>query len=137
MKGWVNGVAAHLETAFPAADVVRGQRDGVWRDDQDLIAVWWPGWDELSRDTALASPTLTIRYFPRRSVQPDEAVPADPDPLLDAADALLAAFDRASAAVGFFTSGLSCRLSRVAPDYRTDVWRVDATLVAYTLGAAG
>ncbi len=137
MKDWLNGVANYLAAQFPAADVVRGERDGVWRDDQDLIAVWWPGWDTLTRDIALATPTLALRYFPRRSTQPADATPADPDVLLDAADALIAKLSRTTQAVGFFTSGLSCRLSSIRPNYAPDVWRIEATLIAYTVGDAG
>lgn len=137
MKDWLNGVAAHLTTTFAAADVVRGERDGVNRSDKDLVAVWWPGWDELSRDTALASPTLKLRYFPRRGKEPADTAPADPDAILDAADALIAAFGRDTQQVGVFTAGLSCRLATLRPDYGSDVWRVEGDLIAYTLGAAG
>ena len=83
-----------------------------------------------------AQPTLTVRYFPNRSKQPAEDTPTDPAPLEEAADALLAFFDRASQAPGFFTTNLSCRLTTLRPDYRPTAWRVEGTLLAYTLGAA-
>lgn len=136
MKGWVNGVAAYLHTAFPDADVVRGERTGVNRSDNDLIAVWWPGWDELTRDTALASPTLKFRYFPRRGIEPQDVSPDDPDPILDAADALRSAFGRDTQPVGTFTAGLSCRLTTLKPDYSGTSWMVEGTLIAYMRGAA-
>jgi hypothetical protein len=133
---WREGVKTYLQSAFAAAEVVAGEREGVWRADKDLIAVWWPGWDELTRDIALASPTLTLRYFPARSKQPTDDQPTDPAPLELAGDALLAAFDRASQAVGFFAADLSCRLARLRPNYDPAVWRVEGTLIAYTLGQA-
>lgn len=137
MTGWVNGVVEKLQEALGDVEVVPGERDGVWRGEKDLVAVWWPGWDPLSRDIALASPTLTIRYFPRRGPEPNEATPANPAPLTDAGDALIGFFDRTTRAVGYFTEGLSCRLGPIRPSYATDVWRVEASLVAYTLGAGG
>lgn len=133
---WREGVVTALAAEFDTCEVVAGERDGVWRDPKlrDLIAVWWPGWAELERDIVLAQPTLTIRYFPNRSKQPAEDTPTDPSPLEDAADRLLAFFDRASQSPGFFTTNLSCRLTSLRPDYRADQWRVEATLLAYTLG---
>lgn len=127
-----------LAAAFTDCEVVAGERDGVWRDPElrDLIAVWWPGWEEITRDIALAQPSLTVRYFPNRSKQPAEDTPTDPSPLEQASDALLAFFDRASQAPGFFVDGLSCRIVTIVPDYRPEVWRVEAKLLAYTLGAA-
>ncbi len=138
MKGWVSGVVDKLQEALgDSVEVVPGERDGVWRGDKDLVAVWWPGWDTLQRDIALASPTLTIRYFPRRGAEQNESAPANADPILDAADALIGTLDRATQAVGYFTEGLSCRLSSLRPDYDPDVWRVEGTLVAYTVSEAG
>lgn len=132
---WASAVVSYLDSELAAADVEHGEMDGVQRD-RDVIAVWAPGWDEISRDVALAQPTLSLRYFPSRSKQPSDTVPPDPSPLEQAMDALLAAFDRASQAPGFFVDGLSCRLTTIRPDYRPELWRVDATLLAYTLGSA-
>lgn len=134
MTGWVDGVVEKLgDELGGTVVVVAGERDKAWRDDRDLVCVWWPGWDELSRDTALAQPQLTLRYFPKRSVQPADQTPVDPSPLTDAADVLLGYFTRATEGVGFFTSGLACRLTSLRPSYAKDVWRVEGTLVAYTL----
>lgn len=135
---WRAAVVSQLADAFDGCEVVPGQRVGVWRDPElrDLIVVWWPGWDEITRDIALAQPTLTVRYFPNRSKQPAEDTPTDPSPLEQAGDALLEFFDRASQAPGFFVDDLSCRLTTMRPDYRADFWHVEATLLAYTLGAA-
>lgn len=135
---WRQAVVTKLADAFDGCDVRAGERDGVWRgpDDRDLIVVFWPGWEEITRDVSLAQPTLTVRLFPHRSKQPAEDTPADPSPLEQAADQLLAFFDRASQAPGFFVEGLSCRVTSIAPDYRPEMWRVEAKLQAYTLGAA-
>lgn len=131
------GVCDKLASAFTGADVMAGIRDGVWRGEKALIVVWWSGYQVLQRDIALASPTITIRYFPPLSKQPAETMPRDPAPLEEAADALLAAFDRASQAVGYFAANTSWRLdSMPEPDMRPDFWRVEARLIAYTLGAA-
>lgn len=131
---WCAGVISYLVTTFPDADVEDGEQDGVVRD-KDVIAVWWPGWDELTRDIALAQPTLSLRYFPSRSKLPTSDAPAIGQPLRQAADALITAFDRGSQAVGFFTADLACRLASLRPNYDPAVWRVDGTLIAYTLGA--
>lgn len=135
LNGWREGVVTQLTSTFSNADVESGEQDGVSRD-RDLITVWWPGWDEIARDIALAAPTLQGRYFPARSKQPLTETPKDPAPLEEAADALLAFFDRASQAPGFFTDDLSCRLTTLRPNYDPALWRVEFTLVAYTLGAA-
>lgn len=132
---WRQAVHSYLAATFTEADVESGEQDGVQRE-RDLIAVWWPGWDEIARDISLAAPTLQLRYFLARSKMPAETSPADPSPLEQAADALLAAFDRASQAPGFFVTGLSCRITTIRPVYDAELWRVDATLLAYTLGAA-
>lgn len=133
ISGWREGVVSFLTTEFADAEVVSGERDGRWQGESDLIAVWWPGWEQLTRDVMLAAPTLTLRYFPAVSKQPTTDTPADPSALEDAADALIAAFDRASQAVGFFTANLSCRLASLRADYRPDVWRLEGSLIAYTL----
>lgn len=134
IAGWAAAVVTHLGSTLTGVDVEHGEMDGVQRD-RDVVAVWAPGWDEISRDTTLAQPTLALRYFPSRSKQPSESVPPDPSPLEDAMDTLLAAFDRASQAPGFFVAGLSCRLTQLRPSYDPSLWRVDGTLLAYTLGA--
>lgn len=137
MLGWLTGVKTYLATEFPSCEVVLGERkDRRWQGEQDLIAVWWPGWDELTRDVALAQPTLQLRYFPAKSKQPALDTPHDPTDLVVAGDLLLAAFPRPTTVPGFFTDGLACRLSTLRPNYAPDVWRVDGTLVAYTLGAS-
>jgi hypothetical protein len=131
---WRAAVCTKLATEFSGADVEPGEQQGVSRE-RDLIAVWWPGWDEIARDIALAAPTLQLRYFPGRSKQPATTTPPDPTPLEEAADALLAFFDRASQAPGFFVGDLSCRLTTLRPNYDPTFWHIEATLLAYTLGA--
>lgn len=135
---WRQGVVTYLADLFEYDEVVAGppEQDTVWRGESARLAVWAPGWDEISRDISLAAPTLTVRYSPALSKQPEPASPRDPSPIEDAMDALLAAFDRASQAPGFFTTNLSCRLTKLVPNYDPAIWRVEATLLAYTLGAA-
>jgi hypothetical protein len=130
---WREGVKTHLATQFPDADVVAGERDGVWRGDNDLIAVWWPGWDERSRDISLAQPTLTIRYFPALSKQPPPDTPIDPAALEQAADALLAAFPRSTQAANVFATDVAARITSLRPNYDQALWRVEATMIAYAL----
>lgn len=132
---WRQAVHDYLATQFSDAAVLSGSQDGVVRD-VDTIVVFWPGWDVLQRDIALATPTLTVRYFPARSKQPSATIPPDPSEIEAAADALIGAFDRASQGVGFFAANLSCRLSSMRPNYDPAVWRVEATLTAYALGVA-
>lgn len=132
---WAGGVITYLGETLEDVDVEHGEMDGVQRD-RDVIAVWWPGWDEITRDISLSQPTLSLRYFPARSKQPSDSIPPDPTPLEEAADALLGAFDRASQAPGFFTDDLSCRITTIRANYDPAIWRIDATLLAYTLGAS-
>jgi hypothetical protein len=133
---WREGVRVYLNDTFTNVEVVSGERDGVWRGETDLITVWWPGWDEIARDITLAAPQLIIRWFPNRSVVVAPDAPADPTDLEKAADALIDAFDRTSEQVGFFVPDLSCRLTSVKPNYDTSLWRVEATLLAFTVGVA-
>lgn len=138
IQEWRQGVHTYLETAFPDADVFSGppEKDSVVRD-HDAIFVWWPGpWEVLQRDIALAIPTLSVRYYPARSKQPTLVVPPDPEPLEAAADAIVAAFPRSTQGAGVFATDVACYLARVAPNYDPALWRVEATLAAYTLGAA-
>lgn len=131
---WAAAVIAYVGNELDV-ETEDGEMDGVQRD-RAVVAVWWPGWDELSRDTALAQPTLSLRYFPARSKLPTGDDPATGQPLRQAADALLAAFGRETQVEGFFVPGLACRLTSLRPDYRADVWRLDGSLLAYALGAA-
>jgi hypothetical protein len=138
IAAWRAGVAAYLVEQFPDAEVLSGQpdKDGVSRD-KDAIFVWWPGpWQVLQRDISLAGPTLSLRYYPARSKQPTPVVPPDPGALEAAADALVAVFDRSTQAADVFAENVACYLSQITPNYAPDLWRVEATLTAYTLGAA-
>ncbi len=135
IHAWREGVFEYLTTTFDDADVVAGERDGVWRGEKDLIALWWPGWDERSRDISLAQPTLTLRYFPALSKQPSPDSPSDPSPLEEAADALLAAFPRDKQGANVFAANVACRITSIRPNYDPAVWRIDATMIAYTLQA--
>lgn len=139
---WRQAVVSHLGTRLAeladeleidmSFEVVSGEREGVNRRDEAVVAVWWPGWDEIARDTILQQPSLNLRYFPPRSKAPSTSAPADPAPLEQGAGLLLAAFPRSTQRTGFFTDGIACRLTGVRPDYRADRWYVGGTLLAYT-----
>lgn len=134
IHAWRTGVFNYLVTTFDDdADVVAGEREGVHRGEKDLLAVWWPGWDERSRDISLAQPTLTIRYFPSIHRLPPNATPTDPGPLEQAADALLAAFPRSKQGANVFATDVACRITSIRPDYSPERWRVEASMVAYAL----
>lgn len=134
IRDWREAVHTHLAASFPAADVVSGRRTGVARD-RDVIAVFWPGWRVNQRDIALATPTLTIRYWPARSKQPSTTSPPDPGDLEDAAAALMEAM-RDKRKSGDFVAGLACFVSEVTPVYDDDEWMVEATVQALALHPA-
>lgn len=132
---WRSAVQAYLDEQFRDAEVVGGHRDGLNQRNKDLIAVWWPGWDELARDVSLATPTLTIRYFPTKSKLPRSETPRDPSALEEAAVGLMLAM-RDKRGVGDFVEKLSCRISRIVPVDLPDQWYVEATLASYTFHLA-
>lgn len=131
---WREAVVEHLASAFPDAEVLSGRRAGVSRD-RDRIAVFWPGWRASQRDYTLATPSLTIRYWPARSKQPSTTSPPDPAVLEDAGVALMLAF-RNTRKAGDFVDGLACWLDEVAPDYDDEEWKVEAVLKAVALNPA-
>ena len=146
---WREAVQAHLADYFagltPAVDVdvVGGRRpkDGdtaVSKRQKPLLCVFFPGsgYQEISRDTSLAQPSLTIRMFPIRSELPRSSAPADPEPVEEACVHLISAFPRDTQAAGYFVSNLSCRLTGVLPFDAPEDWYAEATLLAYTLRAA-
>lgn len=130
---WREAVQAHLTAAFPAADVRGGEERTVNRRPADLICVWWPGWPALQRDISLANPTLMIRYFPKRSRQPNSETPVDQSVLEQAAADLMTAMASKRKA-GDFVENLACYVSRCIPN--TAAWCVDATVQAYALNLA-
>jgi len=131
------GVCDKLAAAFPSLEVKPGRNDTVWRGESDLIVVWWSGYQVMARDISLARPTITIRYFPTLSKQPAEEAPRDPSALEQAADALIATFDRSTQEVGYFAPNTSWRLDSIPePNMAPEVWMVEARLVAYTLSEA-
>ena len=132
---WRAAVEAYLADQFPKAEVVGGSREGVNQRDKDLVAVWWPGWDELPRDITLATPTLTIRYFPSKSKLPKRENPRDPSALEQAAAGLMLAM-RAKQKVGDFVPKLACGISRVVPVDLPEQWYVEATVTSFTFHLA-
>lgn len=133
---WRAAVISYLSDQFPAATVKGGRDASVNREAQDQILVFWPGWPELPRDIALATPTLTIRYFPSLSKQPSTTSPRDEASLEQAAaDLMLAMAPKRKA--GDFVDGLACRISKCVPNADPAAWFVEATVQAYALNLAG
>lgn len=131
------GIRDRLAAAFPSASVRLGRHDSVWRGETDLIVIRWTGYQVMARDTALASPTITVAYLPALSKQPTTDTPRDLSPLNIAGDNLIAAFNRPSQGVGYFAPDVSWRLDGMPePNDADDQWRVEARLIAYALGAA-
>jgi hypothetical protein len=132
---WREAVVAHLQTLFPDADVISGQRTNVNRRDNPLIRVWSHDWTEMARDIQFATPTLTIRYFPTRSKQLAADETRDVGELEQARADLMAGFaDKRK--VGDLAAGLSCRITGTSTNDADDAWYVDATVTAYTLNLA-
>jgi hypothetical protein len=132
---WRVAVQEHLATSFPDADVRGGEEISVNRRDKALICVWWPGWSAIPRDISLANPTLMIRYFPKRSKQPQTETPVDQSALEQAAVDLMVAMESKRKA-GDFVENLACYLKDVVPNPAADRWCVNAIVQAYTLNLA-
>jgi hypothetical protein len=132
---WRKAVEAHLRTSFRDDEVVGGSRDGVNQRNKRLIAVWWPGWEQLPRDISLASPTLMIRVFPAKSKLPKTENPRDPEPLEEAAVEIMVAM-RPKQKVGDFVPALACGISRVVPVDTPEQWYVEATVTSFTFHLA-
>jgi hypothetical protein len=132
---WRSAVVAFLEDELAPATVRAGRDTKANREAADLILVFWPGWPELPRDIALATPTLTIRYFPSISKQPTTTSPRDEEPLEQAAVALMVAM-AGKRKTGDFVDGLACRISKCVPNPDPAAWYVEATVQAYALNLA-
>lgn len=135
ITSWRTAVQEYLAGQFPEADVRGGHDNSVNREPKDQIIVFWPGWPELPRDIALATPTLTIRYFPSLSKQATTTSPRDEEPLEAAAVALMVAMAGKRKA-GDFVEGLACRISKCVPNPDQGAWYVEATVQAYALNLA-
>lgn len=146
---WRQGVQEHLATYFAAlspaveVDVIAGRTPGkpgqtaVSRRRKPTLCVFFTGYDEMSRDTALATPQLIVRMFPVRSELPTSTNPSDPEPLEEACMHLVSAFPRATQSVGYFDANLSSRVVSVTPFDRDTDWYAEAVLRAYTLRPTG
>jgi len=84
ISDWRTALVARLQTSFPDAEVLSGQRaDDVSRD-KDRIAVFWPGTPEAS-EVNFVNPKMTIRYWAKRPKTTLKDVPHDDGPLEQAA----------------------------------------------------
>lgn len=84
LTDWRTQLIAHLEEAFPLAEVEAGMRPLAPSRDKDRITVFSPGMGEAD-DVNFVNPTMTIRYWvkdPKTRVKP---VPRDDGPLEQAA----------------------------------------------------
>ena len=146
---WREGVQEHLTTYFaglsPAVEVnvVAGRTPGkvgqtaVSRRTKPTLCVFFTGYEEMSRDTSLATPQLVVRMFPVRSELPASATPADPEPLEAACMHLVAAFPRATQSFGYFADEVSSRVVSVTPYDQDTGWYAEALLRAYTVRPSG
>lgn len=132
---WRKAVQAYLEESFEGAEVKNGREIELNRREKDVILVFWPGWPELARDIAFATPTLTIRYFPTLSKQPPTTSPRDEGPLEQAAVGLMEAMATKRKA-GDFVDGLACRIATCTPHSSTTDFYVESEVRAYALNLA-
>lgn len=129
---WREALVTYLTAQFPDAKVKSGERSGVSRS-EELIAVFWPGWQEDSNPN-YARPTMVVRMWPGRSKQPTKN-PDDPTPLEQAAMRLMIAL-QAVDKPGDLVDNLYCRLASVQPDYDPKEWGIEAVLVSWTINPA-
>lgn len=134
---WRQAVQARLEGQLADVTVVGGPPDVSFTQNQgkqDVIHVWWPGWQAMQADIALAQPTLLIRWYPLKSKKSGSMVanPDDPTSLEDAAVRLMEAmkdvrkFDDLVARV-------ACYISQVTPvTAPAGSWYVEAVLQGVT-----
>jgi hypothetical protein len=134
---WRVAVIEYLAGEFAEADVFGGRqlRAGANRNAKDQIGVHWPGWPQLSRDIALATPKLVIRYWPKISKQPGTSTPRDPAPLEQAAVDLMVAM-AAKRRPGDFTANVACHVADCIPNDDPEVWMVEATVEAFAMNLA-
>jgi hypothetical protein len=133
LTSWRAALVAHLETAFPNAEVISGRRAGVSRD-LDRLCVFWPGWQEDAADVYFARPSMIVRYWPARSKQPTDN-PNDPGQLEQAAIDLMTSLETVQKP-GDLVPNLYCRVARVTPDYDPEEWGVEAELTSWTVNLA-
>jgi hypothetical protein len=128
-------IAADLALQFPNADVYSGPREGK-AVDRDKIAVFWTGTTELLPDVVVATPTLTIRYWPSQPRISDAA----PGGVRDPSDLEQAAYDLAdylqTRQTSYSSSVWFVRVVAIVPDYDPDEWVVEASVVASMMNPA-
>lgn len=80
LTDWRVGLKATLQTAFPTAEILDGERPSKLTRDKMRICVFASGLEEWNPDANMATPTMTIRLwcpFPRNQTQ----TPRDPEPI--------------------------------------------------------
>lgn len=137
---WVDGVVAYLQAQFTTADVRVGEPDpenSQNQRDNDLICVWMPGFDELQRDIGLATPSLTVRWYPAKSRKQGRAHnPDDPRTLYQIAEDLMVAMNE-KRRFGDFADRVACHVSACKPVTQPEGnWYVEATVLGVSKNLA-
>lgn len=116
---WREAVQARLETQLSGVTVVGGPPDPTFTQNQGkqpVVHVWWPGWQALQSDLAMAQPTLLVRWYPVKSHKAGTMTgnPDDPAALEDAAVQLMLAMEPVRK-FGDLVARVACYISSVAP----------------------
>lgn len=130
---WRLALVDVLQTAFPEADVDSGEQAGLSRN-KDRIRVFWPGFSEAAGDVNFANPTMTIRYWKKRSKAKLADVPHDEAPLEQAAVDLMEALEAVQAAILDEEPRILFRVTNVRPV--RDEYAIEAFLFAWARNPA-
>lgn len=135
LSDWAKALVAELRTAYPNANVTRGRRSGVSREQR--ITVFSDGYREQSGRVVVANPVLVIRYWPARGELPAEDSPADPTELEQAAydlmrllEARQSQIERAVADLWYF------RPEQALIDEDPNEWGVEVRIVGFSKNVA-
>lgn len=128
ISSFQDALKTDLETAFPTADVYRGERVGK-AVDKPKLCVFWQGSGEMPGRVQVGEAQVIVRYWPISAKVRDQAVDGirDPAELEQAAWDLQQTLEAKQTAYG--AAGIwFVRLTSVRPDYDPNEWGVEATL---------
>lgn len=129
-------IQTYLAGPFPSpVQIQEGRQDGVNRDPFPKIRIWHPGYAIPPSDQTLARPTLTLRYFPTMSKQPEATVPRSQEDLEQAECDLLSAFASKNRA-GDFVANVAVKVTASVLNDDPDRWYVEVTLQLLMLNLA-
>lgn len=129
---WRTELVTLLETAFPDAEVMSGQRDNVVSRDKDRISVFWPQ-TAIASNINYAQPQMMIRFwckYPKASAQLKN-VPKDDGPLEQASWDLSVALKGPRTTL---VAGLYYELASIKPV--RDEFAIEALLGAWIVNPA-